>query len=180
MKTKVLIGSLILLFVISLSNVSVSSAQTLTPQDILKKKYPNEIVTIIKTMDVNSDNKKESFILTDSGNFYLINAKGSIVLINTGFIIDGAYYDEVNIQIYSVSSKEKHIAITGSFSPSNTQLYVYRLQDGTLKQVLKLMGDLDVQIDKKGRIHQLWRDYYPEGGWEIAEGIFTWNTKINK
>lgn len=179
MKTKVLVWSFILIFLVSWSNISVSSAQSLKPQDILKKKYPNETIKIIQTVDVNSDKKKESFILTNSGNFYLINTKGSVVLINTGLSSDGGY-DEVNIQFYSVSSKEKHIAIIGSYLPSNNQIYVYRLQDGTLKKVLQLMGDVDVQVDKQGRVHQFWKNHKPEGGWNLAEGIFTWNTKSNK
>lgn len=179
MKVKVLVSTLIFIFVVSWSNSSISNGKSLKPQDILNKKYPNEIVKIIKTADVNSDKKMENFIITESGNFYLINAKGTVVLINTGFSADGGF-DEVDIQIYAVNNKEKHIAVKGYYLPSNTQLYVYRLKDGTLKQVLELMGDVDVQIDKKGRVHQLWKNYKLEGGWDLAEGIMTWNSKTNK
>ncbi len=179
MKTKTFVWSVILIFLVSWSNISVSSAQTLKPQDILKQKYPNETIKLIKTADINLDKKNESFIITEIGNFYLINAKGYVVLIDTGFSSDGGH-DEVNIQIFSVTNKEKHIAITASYLPSNTEMYVYRLQDGALKQVLKVKGDVDVQIDKQGRVHQLWKKFKSEGGWNIAEGIFTWNTTISK
>ncbi|MOA29461.1 hypothetical protein D3C78_1504750 [compost metagenome] len=43
-----------------------------------------------------------------------------------------------------------------------------------------MIGDYGVDIDKKGRVHQYWKDYKEEGGWDLAHGIFTWNTKTNK
>ncbi|WP_433946211.1 hypothetical protein [Paenibacillus sp. SN-8-1] len=42
------------------------------------------------------------------------------------------------------------------------------------------MGDVDVQIDAKGRVHQLWKNFKAEGGWDIAKGTFTWSAKSNK
>lgn len=176
MKTKVL--SILFAVTLSLSFSTASFARTKTPQDILKAKYPNEVVDIVKTDDINYDKKKESFILTESGNFYLINSKGYVVLINTG--INSDYFDELSIEIYSVTSKEKHVAIIGTYLPSNTELFAFRLKNGTLTKVLNLMGDIDVQIDKKGRVHQFWKKHKPEGGWNIAEGILTWNSKLNK
>lgn len=179
MKTKIFTWSLALMFLVSWLNIPVTNAQSLKPQDIFKKKYPNETIRLIKTADVNADKKQESFILTNSGNFYLINSKGIIVLINTG-ISDEEGYEDYNIQIYSVTAKEKHVALTATYFPSNTQMYVYRYKDGTLKQVLKVMGDIDVQIDKQGKVYQLWKNYKLEGGWDTAVGIFTWNPKTNK
>lgn len=179
MKPKIFTWSVILMFLISWSVIPVSSAQSLKPQEILKKKYPNETIKIIKTADVNSDKKNESFILTNSGNFYFINSKGSVVLINTG-ISDEEGYEDYSIQIYSVTSKDKHVALTGTYLPSNTEMYVYRYNNGTLKQALKLMGDVDVQIDRKGKVYQLWKNHKPDGGWDVAIGVFTWNPKTNK
>ncbi|AWB43227.1 hypothetical protein DCC85_02600 [Paenibacillus sp. CAA11] len=84
------------------------------------------------------------------------------------------------MKIYSVTSKEKHVALIGTYLLSNTQLYAYRLKNGTLTKVLDLTGDIDVQIDKKGRVDQYWKNYKPEVGWNAAEGVFTWNPKLNK
>ncbi|WP_433946210.1 hypothetical protein [Paenibacillus sp. SN-8-1] len=87
---------------------SVSLAKGKTPQDIFKAKYPNEIITLFKTDDLNLDKKKESFILTKTGKFYLINSKGSIVLIDTGLSSD--YFNELKIKIFAVTKTENHIA----------------------------------------------------------------------
>ncbi|ASA23515.1 hypothetical protein [Paenibacillus donghaensis] len=160
------------------SFTSIINAQSQDPKDILLKKYPKEVIKIIKTVDLNNDQKNENFILTKSGNFFLVNSKGVVVLINTGI---GEYEeDEVGLKIFSVSAKEKHVALTVEYLPSNTQLFVYRLQDGTLNKKIELIADVGVEIDNKGRIHQNWKDYKPEGGWDTAEGIFTWNSKTNK
>ncbi|MNH74711.1 hypothetical protein D3C87_474310 [compost metagenome] len=177
---KILTLSLCLIVLLSAFSIPTSSAQGTKPQDILQKKYPNESIKILKTADINADKKYESVALTKSGNLYFINSKGSVVLINTGILSDEDYGEAESIQIYSVSNKEKHIAVTYSYFPSNTQLYVYRLQDGTLKKVLQLMGDQGVKIDSKGRVHQYWKKYRNEGGWDLAEGILTWNAKTNK
>lgn len=178
MKTKPF--ALLLIFSLFFSLSSTSFAKSPTPEDILKDKYPIEIVNIVKTDDLNYDKKKESFILTESGNFFLINSKGYIVLIDTGIYKD--YFDELNFELVQVSKKEKHIAIIGTYLPSNTQAFVYRLKDGTLTKVLDVMGDVDVKIDKKGRVIQHWKKHRGAdvGGWDLAEGIYTWNVKTNK
>ncbi|MGE7051118.1 hypothetical protein ACQKI4_00765 [Paenibacillus glucanolyticus] len=155
------------------------SAAAKKPKDIFAEKYPNEMVKIVKTDDLNNDKKKESFILTESGNFYLINSKGHVVLIYTGIISDEDF-KQSTIQVFTVSKNEKHVAVTYSYFPSNTQLYVYRLQYGSLSETLQLMGDLGVYIDSKGKVHQYWKNHRIEGGWDLAEGIFTWSTKTNK
>lgn len=178
MKFTKLLVPIVIFSVLSFNFNTTIFAEAKKPEDILAAKYPNEVVEVIKTDDINSDKKKESFIITESGNFYLINSKGYIVLINTGFNSD--YFDTVDIEIYSVTKNEKHVAIIGTYPPSNTELYSYRLKDGTLKEALHLMGDIDVNIDNKGRVHQLWKEHKKDGGWNKAEGILTWNVKLNK
>ncbi|GIP22645.1 hypothetical protein [Paenibacillus sp. J22TS3] len=179
MKASKLLASFILLISIPMFLGSSVDAQAVKPQDIMKKKYPKEVITVIKTADINADKKNESFVLTKSGNFYYVDSKGAVALINTGIISDEEYGEDPSIQIYPVSKKEKHVAVTYSFFPSNTQLYVYRLQGRTLKKVLQLMGDQGVKIDPKGRVHQYWKKYREEGGWDPVEGILTWNSKTN-
>lgn len=178
MKTKHFV--LMLIFSLFFSIPVASFAKSKTPEEILKAKYPNEIVNIVKTDDLNYDKKKESFILTESGNFFLINSKGYVVLIDTG--LNNDYFDELQIEMSSVAKNEKHVAVIGTYLPSNTQAFVYRLKNGTLTKVLDVMGDVDVKIDKKGRIIQRWKKYrgIDEGGWDLAEGIYTWNVKANK
>jgi len=179
MKGKFSTMAVLLSFAVFFAFTGSVSAAAKKPRDILTEKYPNEVVKIVKTDDINNDKKKESFILTESGNFYLINSKGRVVLINTGIISDEGF-EEPTIQVFAVSKNEKHVAVTYSYFPSNTQLYVYRLQYGTLSRALKLMGDQGVYIDSKGKVHQYWKNHRGEGGWDLAEGIFTWDTKINK
>ncbi|WP_194541038.1 hypothetical protein [Paenibacillus sp. JZ16] len=179
MKGKFSTMALLLSFAVFFAFTGDVSAAAMKPKDILAEKYPNEVVKIVKTDDINNDKKKESFILTESGNFYLINAKGHVVLINTGIISDEGF-EPPTIQVFTVSKNEKHVAVTFSYFPSNTQLYVYRLQHGTLSKALQLMGDQGVYIDSKGKVHQYWKNHRIEGGWDLAEGIFTWNTKTNK
>jgi len=147
------------------------------PQELLAKKYPNEVIRIIKTVDLNNDNKKESFIVTDSGNFFYINSKGVLVFIEKSV---GYEEDEFNLSFFAVTAKEKQVALTVDYLPSNTLLYVYRLQDGTLTKKLQVMGDVGIEIDTKGRIHQYWKNFNLDSGWDQAEGIFTWNPKTNK
>ncbi|MNB79219.1 hypothetical protein D3C81_1092790 [compost metagenome] len=171
----VLIGTCFLFLLYS--NFVDASSQSST--SLLKSKYPNEIIQSIKTVDLNNDKKDESIILTKSGNLFFVNSKGVLVLINTNILSDEDY-DPPKIQVFSVSKTEKHVAVTYNYFPSNTQLFVYQLKDGTLLSRLKLMGDQGVEIDVKGRIHQYWKKYRNEGGWDLAEGLFTWNTKLNK
>jgi hypothetical protein len=178
MKGKILTTLVTISLILSVS--SATTAATKTPQEILKSKYPNEVITVVKTDDIDYDQTKESFILTRSGNFYLINSKGYVVLINTGIISDEDFGIDPTIKIFSVAPKEKQVAVTFSYFPSNTQLYVYRLKDGTLKKTLELMGDQGVDIDSKGRIHQYWKKFRNEGGWDLAEGVFTWSAGGNK
>lgn len=179
MKGKFSAMALLLSFAVFFAFTGGVSAAAKKPKDILAEKYPNEVVKIVKTDDINHDKKKESFILTESGHFYLINAKGHVVLIGTGIVSDEDF-KQPTIQVFAVSKNEKHVAVTYSYFPSNTQLYVYRLQHGTLSKVLQLMGDQGVKIDSKGKVHQYWKKFRDEGGWDLAEGIFTWSTKTNK
>ncbi|WP_433938518.1 hypothetical protein [Paenibacillus lautus] len=88
MKGKFSTMALLLSFAVFFAFTGDVSAAAMKPKDILAEKYPNEVVKLVKTDDINNDKKKESFILTESGNFYLINAKGHVVLINTGIVSD--------------------------------------------------------------------------------------------
>ncbi|AIQ37974.1 hypothetical protein R50345_27195 [Paenibacillus sp. FSL R5-0345] len=66
------------------------------------------------------------------------------------------------------------------YLPSNTQVYVYRLEQGTLVNKLQFMADYSAEIDEKGRFHQYWKKYATEGGYSLVHGTFTWDTKNNK
>ncbi|MEK3792158.1 hypothetical protein MKX42_10590 [Paenibacillus sp. FSL R7-0204] len=121
---------------------------------LLKQRFPGDTVRLLKTADLNNDQKKESFLLTESGNLYLVNSKGVVVPIDKKIV---------------------------DYLPSNTQVSVYRLNYGTLTKKLQFMGDYGAEIDKKGRLHQYWKDFKDEGGgWDLAEGIFTWDAKAGK
>jgi len=173
MRKSILVLQIVALLVITfLSNIGQANAAA-KPQDILKKKYPNEIIKQIKSADINNDKKQEHFILTDSGNFYLINAKGIIVLVNTGISSEEG---QANIQVFSVNKKEKHVAVSFEYFPSNTQMYVYRLKNNGLVKVLDIMGDQGIKIDGKGKIHMRWKKYRDEGGWDPVEAIYSWNS----
>ncbi|GAS82371.1 hypothetical protein [Paenibacillus amylolyticus] len=160
-------------FICTPSNVD---AATVNPKKLLEKKYPRERVTISKSVDLNGDNKKEHLLITDSDNFYFINSKGVIVLIDTDYYSD----EDPTFHILSISAKEKHVAITLDYLPSNTELLVYKYQNGTLKKKLSVMGDVGINISKTGEINQLWKSHYPEGGWEIAVANYKWNSKKDK
>lgn len=160
-------------------NPSNVDAADVNPKKLLEKKYPEERVTISKSVDLNDDNKKEHLLITDSGNFYLINTKGVIVLINKNIISDEEL-DSPEIHIYQVSKKEKHVAVTFNYFPSNTQLDAYNYKDGTLKKKLSIMGDQGVKILKNGVIKQYWKNFYPEGGWKLAIATYTWSNTKNK
>ncbi|MEK6989197.1 hypothetical protein [Paenibacillus sp. FSL K6-1566] len=155
-------------------SANLSYAEPHNPMKILNQKYPNERVKIIKSADLNNDNKKEYFILTEAGNFYLLNSKGILVLINTGILSDDDA-DDPSIQIFSATKKEMHVAVSFNYFPSNTRMYVYRLQNGTLIEKLNIMGDLQVFIDSKSRVVEYWKKYFPEGGWEAAKAVYTWD-----
>ncbi|MFF2907941.1 hypothetical protein [Paenibacillus sp. NPDC057934] len=171
----------LVLFLLMNSLIMPTSAQSSTqnPKDILAKKYPNEKILSLKTMDLNNDKRNESVILTNSGNLFFLNSKGVLVLINTGVAYEG---EDSEIKVLPVSSKEKHVAIVVETPPS-TLVYVYRLEYGTLVQKLQFIADLGVEFRKNGEIIQVWKNYSPGGGWDINNsnvGIFTWNTKTNK
>lgn len=153
---------------------SIVNAAAAKPNDILKKKYPKEVISIITSIDVDNNKKVEHFILSKTGNFFIINDKGIVRLISTGIISDDDF-DPPTIQIFSVTKKEKHVAITYNYFPSNTKMEVYRLKYGTLNNVLDIMGDSGVSIDKKGRVLQFWKKYSNEGGWSPAVATYTWN-----
>ncbi|WP_431087863.1 hypothetical protein [Paenibacillus sp. 8b26] len=154
-------------------------AAEINAKEILKKKYPREIVTLSKSADLNGDGKKEYFLLTEAGNFFLVNSKGAVVLINTNIISD-EFFEQPTIQIYQVSKKEKHVAITFEYGPSNTQFYAYQYRNGTLFNKLSIMGDQGVQVDIKGTVKQYWKKYRPEGGWDLAIATYSWRTSKNK
>ncbi|QLG39959.1 MULTISPECIES: hypothetical protein [unclassified Paenibacillus] len=157
-------------------NASYIEAATVNPKTLLEKKFPREQVKVSKSVDLNVDKKKEHLLITESGNFYLINSKGVIVLIDTNYYSD----EEPTIQILNVSAKEKHVAVTLDYLPSNTELLVYKYQNGTLKKKLSVMGDVGIEISKTGEIIQMWKNYYPEGGWKIAVASYKWNSKKDK
>lgn len=155
------------------------NAASVNPKALLERKYPKEHVTVSKSVDLNGDNKKEHLLITDSGNFYLINSKGVIVLINKNIISDDEL-DAPEIHVYQVSKKEQHVAVTYNYFPSNTQLYAYKYKDGTLQRKLSIMGDQGVNITSEGVINQYWKKFYPEGGWKLATASYKWNSKKNK
>jgi len=162
----------ILLLLVVIPSHAANAAET-KPADILKKKYPKEVITIIKSADLDNNKKNENFILTETGNFYFINDKGVLRLISTG-ITSHEEFDPPTIQVFSVTKTEKQVAIAYNFPPANTQMEVYRLKYGTLNKVLDVMGDRGVSIDKQGRVIQHWKKYYPEGGWEPVAAVYTW------
>ncbi|WP_145332534.1 hypothetical protein [Paenibacillus xylanexedens] len=157
-------------------NPTYIDAATETPKALLEKKFPREQVTVSKSLDLNGDNKKEHLLITDSGNFYLINSKGVIVLIDTNYYSE----EDPTFHILNISSKEKHVAITLDYPPSNTQLFVFKYQDGTLKKKLSIIGDVNIKISKSGEIIQAWKNYSPEGGWDTAVAFYKWNSKKDK
>jgi hypothetical protein len=173
MKKSLFVLQIITLLAITFfSNTGRTSAAS-KPQEILKKKYPNEIIMQIKSADINNDKKPEHFILTDSGNFYFVNSNGIIALVNTGISSENG---DAKIQVFSVNKKEKHVAVSFEYFPSNTQMYVYRLKNNGLVKMLDIMGDQGIQIDGKGKIHMYWKKYRDEGGWDPVEAIYTWNS----
>jgi hypothetical protein len=157
-------------------NTSYADAAAVNPKALLEKKFPREQVTVSKSLDLNGDNKKEHLLITESGNFYLINSKGVIVLIDTN------YYNEEDptFHILNISSKEKHVAITLDYPPSNTQLFVFKYKDGTLQKKLSIIGDVSIKISNSGEIRQAWKNYFPEGGWDTAVAYYKWNSKRDK
>ncbi|ETT41368.1 hypothetical protein C162_26555 [Paenibacillus sp. FSL R7-269] len=176
-KKNKLIGALASLLLVA--SAPSAYAEALDAKTLLKQKFPGETVRLLKTADLNNDQKKESFLLTESGNLYLVNSKGVVVLIDKQIMEFGE--DEADMQIFAVSPTEKQLAVTVDYLPSNTQVSVYRLNYGTLTKKLQFMGDQGAEIDKKGRLHQYWKDFKDEGGgWDLAEGIFTWDAKAGK
>lgn len=166
-----------------LANSSVFAASTLSPKEILKKKYPYEVATVIKTADLNGDNKKESFILTETGRFFVVNYKGVISHIASD-ILSEEDAPKAEIEIYSVSKKQKLVAIKYYYFPGNTQFISYKYTNGTLKRVLSVMGDLSVKTDKNnGTVYQYWKKYNSDpdiGGWDPVKTSFKWDTSAGK
>lgn len=151
-------------------------AAEFNPKQLLEKKYPRERVTVSKSIDLNGDNKKEHLLITDSDNFYFINSKGVIVLIDTNYYNE----EEPTFHILNISSKEKHVAITLDYPPSNTEIFVFKYQDGTLKKKLSIVGDVSIKISKSGEIRQAWKNHLPEGGWDTAVAYYKWDIKKDK
>ncbi|WFB59704.1 hypothetical protein [Paenibacillus sp. BR1-192] len=63
MKGKFSSMALLLSFAVFFAFTGSVSAAAKKPKDILAEKYPNEVVKIVKTDDINNDKKKESFSL---------------------------------------------------------------------------------------------------------------------
>lgn len=176
---KKLLTMLVFIFLMNLLSIPVNAQSAVqNPKDVLAKKYPNEKIILLKTVDLNNDKKSESIILTDSGNLYFLNSKGVLVLINTGVAYEG---EDSEIKTLPISANEKHLAIVVE-TPTSSIVYVYRLENGTLVQKLHFVADLGVEF-RNGEIIQRWKNYLPDGGWDINKpnrGIFTWNAKANK
>ncbi|KGE18828.1 hypothetical protein [Paenibacillus wynnii] len=170
--------SVLLVFslILFLTNKSTYAA-TNDAKTILLKKYPNEVIRITKAADLNGDKKNENIILTDSGNLFLVNSKNVVVLIDTNVAYEE---DEPSIQLISISAKEKHAAVFVEYLPSNTQVYVYRLEQGTLVNKLKFMADYSAEVDKNGQFHQYWKKYNADSGYDLAHGVFIWDAKTSK
>lgn len=56
------------------------SAASVIPENVLKHKYPKEKVKLIQTTDLNHDNKMETVMLTESGNFFYLTQKVCLCL----------------------------------------------------------------------------------------------------
>ncbi|MGZ0042036.1 hypothetical protein [Paenibacillus ottowii] len=176
MRTAIFQLIFITLFLLS-SNWAFASSD---PKAQFNQRYPNEKIALIKTEDINSDKKTESFILTESGKFYLINSKGIIVFIQDEIYSD-EYFEEPNIQIFSPAKNEKHVAVTYNYAPSNTKLYVYKLEYGTLKPKLSIMGDLEVRIEPNGEILEFWKNPLSHAdAWGLSLATYKWDAKYGK
>lgn len=100
---KIDMGRLTVLLTSLLLIASAPSAYAKAPdaKALLKQKFPGETVRLLKTADLNNDQKPESFLLTESGNLYLVNSKGVAVLIDKQIM--EFEEDEADMQIFAVS-----------------------------------------------------------------------------
>ncbi|OWA34271.1 hypothetical protein B9G55_18300 [Saccharibacillus sp. O16] len=152
---------------------------TYKAKKIFAKTYAHTPIASIRTDDLDGDGRYETLILTESGSLFLVNVKGYVLLIQTGIVSD-EFFDAPTIKTFHVSPQEKQTAVTFEVGPSNTIMNVYRLQGGTLVKTFEVMGDQGVWIDKKGRIHQDWKHYREQGGWDLAHAVYTWSPAKQK
>ncbi|GGO03351.1 hypothetical protein GCM10010969_27520 [Saccharibacillus kuerlensis] len=133
----------------------------------------------MKSADLNNDKKKETFIITQSGKFYLVNSKGYVIYIR-GDIEADSDFGPPEIQFVKASGSEKFVAVSYLYPPSSTYMHVYRLVNGTLVNKLSIRGDLYIELRPNGEILNHWKKYNWDSGWTEKVAIYKWSSSKQK
>lgn len=164
---------LLVVFLVGMLGVR-HTVEAATVPAVFKQKFPREQVDQIKNVDLDSDRKNETIILSKQGNLFIIKNK-SVNWVSRQMKSDPGY-PNARILTFKPTKNEVHLVAMYYYGPSNTQAYVYRLSNGKAKNVLNIMGDQGVQVSGSNII-QKWKKYRNSGGWDPVATTYSWNTK---
>lgn len=146
-------------------------------KDFIEEHADLEIVYTL-VADINGDYKPESFLVSGKSDpklWYIDNnGKGSV-------IIDANGCSYLSTELVD-RGKEKHIAFMGFYEPSNTNLWVIRMEEGIPKIVFEFMADWEIRISQD-RFDMTWKDYNSnaeEGGYDLVVDKYFWDEKQSK
>lgn len=155
---------------------TVQVSKPLPVLQLFKKKYPNEVVVSVRSVDLNYDKKIDHVLLTKQGNLWLTHNNGQNFAKVDGGIISDPDLNPASIFVFSPVPGEVQIVAAYLYFPSNKQVNIYRWNKGMLQKIFSIMGDQGVFFENK-QIVQLWKNYGVEGGWDQVATTYEWDNK---
>jgi len=140
--------------------------------DKFKKEHTDADVIYSLLADIDSDNEIECFLVTgrvDPKLWYIgSDNKAELLLEATGEYLETYLLDR---------GSEKHIALMSYYEPSNTQVWVYKMDNRVPKQVFYFMADWEIRV-VSGGFDMIWKQYNKNsaiGGYELTADRYSWN-----
>lgn len=144
--------------------------------DAFKKSHPNEVIDYSTTDDFENNNLTETVIITGKSDpkVWYISNNGQESLAYD-FKQSGDFLQSLTLNRNGL----KQIALMVYYGPSNTQLWVFKVENNSLKQIFEFMADWDIKVIDNG-FEMTWKKYRPEGGFDFELDTYLWNEKTNK
>lgn len=171
----ILICVVILFFSSVVSSNSCRLKTQENPIDIFTSKYPELQIQYSLVADIDGDLIPDYFIVTGKENpkLWYIDKSG-----NGSVIVDGEGTEYLATEVVD-RKNEKHVAFMGYYYPSNTQLWVVRLENDTPGIIFEIMADWEISVTSDG-FNMVWKRYEDEGGYNLIEDKFIWDQNEGK
>lgn len=140
----------------------------------------NSELEVVYTLvaDINGDYTPENFLVTgkEDSKLWYIDDSG-----NGKIVVDASGCNYLTTELVD-RGKEKHIAFMGYYEPSNTNLWVIRLENGLPQIVFEFMADWEIRT-AYNRFDMTWKEHNsnPEvGGYDLRVDKYYWDENQGK